>query len=394
MVTWVAKRCFEVRNLEIRLALTNLFRPGAMTSSIIISLGLGLTVLITIALIQANLTRQINNRLPAMAPAFFFIDIQKNQVADFDYTIKSFRGIGEFKRTATLRGRIVRINGISVESANIKPGVQWAVRGDRVLTYATVPAKGTRIVRGKWWPEHYNGPTLISLDADIAKGFGVDIGDSLTINILGREVKATISSLRKINWQSLRFDFAIIFSPGTLDLAPQSHIAALQAPKKLENSIEQSIGQRFNNITIIRVREALEGAVRMLDGIGAAIRSTAIITIIGGSLVLTGAVAAGMRRRIYDSAIFKVLGATRTKILRILLIEYGLLAAVTAVIASVIATLAAWGIVVFMMNMNWIFIPSIIVETTLGCLITIILVGLAGTWHTLGQKPAPLLRNE
>jgi len=365
-----------------------------MTSSIIISLGLGLTVLITIALIQANLTSQINNRLPAMAPAFFFIDIQKKQVDDFDYTIKSFRGIGEFRRTATLRGRIVRINGVPVEKVNIKPSVQWAVRGDRVITYTTAPAKGTRIVRGKWWPENYNGPPLISLDANIAEGFGVDIGDSLTLNILGRDMKATISSLRKIDWQSLRFDFAIIFSPGILELAPQSHIAAVQAPIKLENSIEQSVGQRFNNITIIRVREALKAAATMLDGIGVAIRSTSIITIIGGSLVLTGAVAAGMRRRIYDSVIFKVLGATRTKILRILLIEYSLLAAVTAVIASIIATLTAWGIVVFMMNMSWVFIPSIIVKTTLGCLITIIFIGLAGTWHALGKKPALLLRNE
>ncbi len=394
LFVYLAKKYNHIQNIEFRLALSNLFRPGANTSSVIISLGLGLTVLITIALIEGNLSRQINERLPVMAPAFFFIDIQPNQTTSFDQTIKSIPGTGEFKRTATLRGRIVQINRVPVEKVNIDAGLQWAIRGDRALTYATRPPKGTHIVEGKWWPENYNGPPLISLDANIAKGFGVSLGDSITLNILGRNVEAKISSLRKIDWKSLRFDFAIIFAPGTLDSAPQSHIAALQAPKKLEAKIEQAIGERFNNISIIRVREALQAAATMLDGIGTAIRSTAAITIFSGSLVLAGAVAASRRRRIYESVIYKVLGATRHTILKSFLIEYGLLGIVTSFISTFIATIAAWSIIVFLMDMTWFFIPITVLSTIFVCLVITIFIGFAGTWHALGQKAAPLLRNK
>jgi len=329
-----------------------------------------------------------------MAPAFFFIDIQPNQTTSFDQTIKDIPGIGQFKRMATLRGRIVEINRVPVEKVNIDASVQWAVRGDRALTYAAKPAKGTHIVEGKWWPENYNGPPLISLDANIARGFGVSLGDSLTLNILGRNVEAKISSLRKIEWRSLRFDFAIVFAPGTLESAPQSHIAALQAPKELEETIEQAIGERFNNISIIRVREALQSAAIMLDGIGTAIRSTAVITIFGGSLVLAGAIAAGRRRRIYESVIFKVLGATRYTILKSFIIEYGLLGIATSLISAFIATISAWSIIVLIMDMTWFFIPITVLTTILTCLIITISIGFAGTWHALGQKAAPLLRNK
>jgi putative ABC transport system permease protein len=211
---------------------------------------------------------------------------------------------------------------------------------------------------------------------------------------LGRNVEATISSLRKIDWRSLRFDFAIIFAPGTLESAPQSHIASLQAPKELEDKIEKKIGDRFNNISIIRVREALQAAAAMLDGIGTAIRSTAAITIFGGSLVLAGAILAGRRQRTYEAVIFKVLGATRYTILRAYMIEYSLLGLATSIIAALIGTISAWGIIVLVMDMSWFFIPITVLTTIFSCLIITIFIGFAGTWHALGQKAAPLLRNE
>ena len=394
LLTYYAKKITGVKNIELRLALSNLYRPGAMTSSIVLSLGLGFAVLISIALIEGNLSRQVKERLPVMAPAFFFIDIQPGQTTRFDQTVTGVPGTGDYKRVASLRGRIVKIAGVPVEQVNISPGVEWAVRGDRALTYAATPAEGTEIVAGKWWPKNYSGPPLISIDANLARGFGIGLGDNLTLNILGREIKAKITSLRKIDWRSIRFDFAIIFAPGTLEAAPHSHIAAIQAPKELEDRIEKEVGDRFNNISIIRVREALQAAATMLDGIGAAVRSTAAVTILGGTLVLAGAVAAGRRRRIYDAVVFKVLGATRRTILKAFLLEYGLLSVATSIISAVIGTLTAWAIVVFLMDMNWVFIPATVWTTIAICLIVTLIIGFAGTWWALGQKAAPLLRNE
>lgn len=394
LLTWWTRRIDNIRHTELRLALANIHRPGAATASVVSSLGLGLSVLVAIALIEGNLSRQVNERLPVSAPAFFFIDIQPDQVAAFDRTVTGFNGAGDYKRVASLRGRIVKIAGVPVEEVDVVPGSAWAIRGDRALTYAAKPAEGTEIKAGKWWPENYQGPPQISLDANLARGFGVDLGDSLTLNILGREIEAKITSLRAIDWRSLRFDFAIIFAPGTLEAAPHSHIAALQAPRELEDPVEKAVTERFNNISVIRVREALQSAADILDGIGMAVRATASVTILGGALVLAGAIAAGRRRRVYDAVVFKTLGATRMRLLRAFLIEYGLLGLSTAVISGAIGTFTAWAVVVWLMDMQWKFIPQAVWLTLVVCLVVTLAVGFAGTWRALGQKAAPLLKNE
>ena len=379
---------------ELRLAVANLYRPGASTNSVVLSLGLGLAVLVAISLIESNLSRQVDERLPEMAPAFFFIDIQTHQVVAFDKILAGFDGTGAYRRVASLRGQIVKIAGQPVDQVTIASGSQWAVRGDRALTFAVAPSEGTRIVSGDWWPADYSGPPRISLDAQIARDFGVGVGDTLTLNILGREIEAEIGSLRAIDWRSIRMDFAIIFAPGTLENAPHSYIAALQAPEPMEDRIEDAVASQFNNISIIRVREALQSASNILAGIGVAVRATAAVTITGGILVLAGAVAAGRRRRVYDAVVFKVLGATRATVLRAFLLEYGLLGVATGVIAALIGSLTAWAVVVLLMDMAWYLDAVAVGGTILVCLVATLAIGFAGTWHALGQKAAPLLRNE
>jgi len=389
-----AKRIHTSKWTELRLAVANLHRPGASTNSVVLSLGLGLSVLVAITLIESNLSRQVNDRLPTMAPAFFFIDIQPHQVASFDKTLGSFEGTGEYRRVASLRGRIVKIAGKPVDQVSIAPGSQWAVRGDRALTYAAMPSEGTQIVAGDWWPADYSGPPRISLDSNIARDFGVGVGDTLTLNILGREIQAEIGSLRNIDWRSIRFDFAIIFAPGTLENAPHSHIAAIQAPERLEDGIEDAVAAKFNNISIIRVREALQSASDILAGIGTAVRATSSVTILGGILVLAGAIAAGRRRRVYDAVVFKVLGATRATVLKAFLLEYGLLGVATGVIAALIGSITAWAVVTLLMDMQWGYDPLAVLLTIFLCLAVTLAIGFAGTWRALGQKAAPLLRNE
>jgi len=390
----LAARLPRPRGAEWRLAVTNLHRPGASTPSTVVSLGLGLAVLIAIVLIQANLNRQINERLPNAAPSLFFLDIQPNQVAAFDQTVTGFPDTSDFRRVPSLRGRIVKIAGVPVEEVDIAPDARWAVRGDRALTYAATASEESDIVAGKWWPENYAGPPLISLDADLARGFGVDVGDTLTFNILGREITAEIASLREIDWRSLRFDFAVIFAPGALEGAPHTHIAAVHAPASEEAAIEKAVSDGFSNVSAIRVREALEAVSQILAGIGTAVRSTASVTLLAGALVLSGAVAAARRRRIYDAVVFKVLGATRGRVLKAFLLEYGLLGLCTGLIATVIGAITAWAVMVFLMESDWTFFPGGVAMTVLACLAVTLAIGFAGTWRALGQKAAPHLRNE
>ncbi len=377
-----------------RLAQANLHRPGSSTPNIIVALGLGLSVLVAIALIEGNMRRQIEEQLPEKAPAFFFIDIQADQGAAFDAAVTAIPGTSGYMRVPTLRGRIVRIAGTPVENANIGHGSRWATHGDRALTYAAQPRDGTKVVAGEWWPADYAGPPIISLDSALAKGFGIGIGDTLTLNILGREVTAKVASLREIDWRSLRFDFAIIFAPGTLEAAPHTSIAAIEAPRDQEEAVERAATDAFPNISAIRVRDALQAAARILEGIGAAVTGTAALTLLAGAIVLAGIIASEHHRRVYDAVVYKVLGASRRRIVGIYLLEYGALGLITAAAAAAIGTLTAWAVIRFMMGAEWSFLAGVVAVTTGLSLAVILTMGLIGTWRALGHKAAPLLRNE
>lgn len=390
----LARKAPHTKNSALRLAIAALHRPGTTAPSVILSLGLGLSVLVCVSLIDRNLRGQISEEIPKEAPAFFFIDIQNNQVAGFDRTLQSISGTKNYKRVPSLRARIVEIKGIDVEKVVIAPDSQWAIRGDRALTYASTPSEGSQIIKGQWWDADYSGKPLISLDAGLAHGFGVDLGDTLTLNVLGRNIKAEITSLRKINWKSMRFDFAIIMSPGLLEHAPHSHIGAIQADEAAQITIEKAVAQSFPNISIIRVKEALESVRILMDGISSAIAAAASLTVLAGALVLSGAMASGRERRTYEAIIFKVLGATRLRMVFAYLIEYGLLGALTGVISALIGTLASWGVVTYLMKMNWSFYPSTILITLLISLILTLGFGFLSTWRALGQKAANHLRNE
>lgn len=383
----------RVRDPRLRLALANLGRPGSPTPSVVLSLGFGVTVLVAVALIEANLGRQIEDRIPEAAPTFFFIDIQPQQVEGFREVLAAVEGAEAQEMMPHLRARIVAIDGVPVDQRTIAPEAQWAVRNERGLTYSPEPPEGSRIVAGSWWPTDYDGPPAISFDSGLARGFGVGVGDTLTFNVLGREVEAEIRSLREIEWGDLQMQFAVIFAPGTLEAAPQTFIATARADAGAEAPLVRAVTDRFPNISAIRVKDALDAANRILEQIGTAIRATGGISLAAGALVLAGAVAAGQRRRIYDSVVLKVLGARRADVLQAYLVEFALLGTITAAVGAVIGTIVAFVVVTEVMELDWVFLPGALASTTLACVAITVVFGFVGIWRALGQKAAPLLRN-
>jgi putative ABC transport system permease protein len=380
------------RNPALRLAIANLHRPGAPTAPAVLSLGIGLTVLVAVALVDGNLTSEVDS-LPAEAPAFFFVDIQPDELAGFEEAVRSTPE-ARFEQVPMLRGRITRLNGVPVDQAPIASEAQWALRSDRGLTYAADLPPGSQLTAGAWWPADYDGPPLVSFDAELARGMGLKVGDTLTVNLLGREITATIASLRSIDWRRLGINFTLVFAPGPLEGAPQTRLAAVWMPQTQEDTLVRIVTDRFPNISAIHVREALATVERILDMINDAIRLTSLITLVAGILVLGGAIAAGHHRRVYDAVVMKVLGATRGVVATAFLIEHGLLGLLTALLACVLGTLAAYLLVTRLMKIDWVFLPAPLVWTlALATLLTLVL-GFAGTWRALGAKAAPYLRNE
>jgi putative ABC transport system permease protein len=389
-----AARVKGVRRPALRLALAGLHRPGAPTASVVLSLGLGLSMLVTVATIEGNLSRQIAVELTADAPAFFFVDIQPDQIEPFEDIVAAVPGVDRSEAVPMLRGRITAIDGTPAAQATILPEARWVLRGDRGITWAEAAPAHNPIVTGAWWPANYRGEMLVSIDHRVATGLGVGVGDTVTVNVLGREFTAAIANTRLINWQRLAINFVMIFSPGVLESAPRMHIAVVHADETAEDNLERQVTDRFANVTSIRVRAALETVGDLVRNVGTAVRLTALITLVAGTLVLAGAIAAGHRRRIYDSVVLKVLGATRGDIVAAYVLEYGLLGLVTAIIAALVGTVTGWAVVTWLLRISWSFEPMAVAITTVLATAITIVAGLIETWRALGQKAAPWLRNE
>jgi putative ABC transport system permease protein len=382
----------SIRVPLLNFALANLHRPGSPAGIILLSFGIGLTVFVTLMQIEGNLNAQISERLPAQAPSYFFVDIQPQQVAEFDKIVAEMPGVMSHQRMPSLRARIVAIKGVEVNEDNVAPEARWAVRSDRGLTYSAAIPEGSKIVAGTWWAPDYQGPPLISFDARVAQGMGIGVGDTLTFDVLGRRITATIANLREINYQTLGLNFAIIFAPGTLEAAPQTHLATVNATPEADNQLREAVLSRFGNITAINVKDALATAAEAFGRIADAARALASLALIAGVLVLAGAIAAGRRARIYDAVVLKVLGATRRNLLGAYIVEYAAIGFSASVIAGALGTLAGWLIVTKIMRADWVFLPGTLAGTAVVCTLAVMAFGFVGTWRALGQKASPILR--
>ncbi len=382
------------KNAIRRMAIANLHRPGAATGTVVLSLGLGLTLFASLALIEGNLGKQLREQVPEDAPAFFMLDIQPYQIDEFTEIANSVEGMRELVVTPNLRGRVTKLNDVLAKDAEVSQEVRWILRGDRGLTYQDDLGEGSTIVEGEWWPEGYDGEPEISLGKEAADGLGLTIGDTMTISVLGREITATIRSIREINWGSFGFNFVIIFDPHTLKAAPHTMMATIRASGEAENELNKKITAKFQNITAIRMKEVLSSVNNMVDQIGTAVRATAIVAIAAGILVLAGAIAAGFRQRVYESVILKVVGAVRGQILRGYLLEYALIGAVTAAIALGLGSIVGWLVVEKMMEMEFTFLPVPMIFTVGTSLFITVLFGLSSSFKALSIKPNEVLRNE
>jgi len=394
-VQLIARRWPAVRSTPLRLAIGNIHRPGALTPSVVLSLGLGLALLVTLALIDTNLRRELSGNLPDRAPNFFFVDIQSSEIDGFDRVVSALAPDGKIIKVPMLRGRITGLNGQEVNAENVPSEARWVLRGDRGITYARNLPENSRLAAGEWWAPDYEGEPLVSFSAEEAGEIGLEVGDTITVSVLGRQITARIANLRDVEWESLSINFVMVFSPNTFAGAPHSWMATLTDPgadAALEGEILRGVTQAYPTITSVRVKDALELANQLVGQIGIAIRAAALVALIASVLVLAGALAAGNRSRIHDAVVLKTLGATRATLIRAYVYEYGLLGLATAIFALVFGGVASWFVVSRIMTLPSEFMPDIAFATLVGALFLTVGIGLAGTWRVLGQKAAPVLR--
>jgi putative ABC transport system permease protein len=391
-----ARRLPRPRMTMLRLAIANIHRPGALTPSVVLSLGLGLTVLVTIGQIDRNLQRQFMAQLPAKAPSFFFVDIPTADADRFDAFLHAQVPGGKIERVPMLRGRIVEARGLKVEELKPSPDAAWVLQSDRGLTYTGDMPSGSKVIEGDWWGPNYSGPPLVSFEKKLADGLGLKLGDSVTVNVLGRNVSAKIANMRTVDWQNLGINFVLVFSPDAFRGAPHTHIATLTEPNSSPESdarIIKAVADAFPSVTSVRVREALQTVGAVVTNLVLAIRASSAITLVAAMLVLGGALAAGHRHRVYDAVILKTLGATRGRLIGAYALEYLMIGLATAVFGLLAGTVAAWLIVTKLMTLTFVWDGASAAAVVAGALAVTIVLGLVGTLIALNQKPAPVLRN-
>ena len=392
----LARRSPRVRSTALRLAIGNIHRPGALTPSVVLSLGLGLTLLVTLALIDGNLRNQISGNLAQQAPNFFFVDIPSTEIDAFSELVTEQSPNGTLNKVPMLRGRIMALNDVDVRKMEMPPEGAWVLRGDRGITYSeTIPANAT-LTEGEWWPADYAGEPLVSFAAEEAGEIGLEIGDTVTVNVLGRNITARISNLRQVEWESMGINFVMVFSPNTFAGAPHSWLATLSdeaAGADEDAQLLNAVTRAFPAVTSVRVKDALDIVNGLVAQLATAIRAAAAVALIASVLVLSGALAAGNRARIHDAVVLKTLGATRRMLISAFSLEYLIIGFATAVFALFAGGVAAWYVITQVMSLSSTFLPEVAISTIVIALVLTVGFGLAGTWRVLGHKAAPVLRN-
>ena len=394
----LARRAPRPRSALLRLVLANIHRPGALTPTVVLSLGLGLALLVTLTQIDGNLRRQFVAALPEKAPSFFFVDIQDADAARFDAFVKARAPDATYERVPMLRGRIAGARGLRAEDLKAPPNAAWVLQSDRGISYTDEVPAGSRVIAGTWWGPGYQGPPLVSIENRIAEGLGLGIGDEIVVNVLGRNIKAQIGNLRVVDWQSLGINFVLVFSPNAFRGAPHTHIATLAYPgggasTQEEVNLVKAVAEAFPTVTAVRVREALDSVAKVVLDLTLAIRGASSVTLICAVLVLAGALATGHRHRVYDAVVLKMLGATRLRLVAAYALEYLLLGLATGVIGVAAGSVSAWMVMTEVMNLKFIWLPGPAALAALAALALTIVFGLIGTFTALGQKPARVLRH-
>ncbi|MGH6888774.1 MAG: ABC transporter permease [Rhizomicrobium sp.] len=376
-----------------RLALANLCRPGSSIEAVIVALGLGLSLLAAVTILDRTISAEVTASLPRTAPTFYFVDIQPADAGAFDRTIARFTSARDYRRTPMIRGRIVALNGVPAAQAKVARDARWALDGDRGITYAAKEPEDTQLAAGRWWRADYRGPPLVSFDADLARGMGLKIGDAVTLNVLGRDIRCHIASLRDVDFSTGKQNFVLILSPGIIDKAPHSFLATVRVAPRDEEAMYRAVTDRFPSVTTVRVKDVIAELDTLLEKLALGVRVACLVTIVAGLLVLAGAISAGLRARLYDSTIMKVIGATRLQILRVYALEYLLTGAVAGAFAlgagAAAATLVARRVFNLPPVIDWRTVALIVGGGILLALAT----GLVIAWTALAARPATQLRS-
>ena len=383
-----------VLQVGIRLGLASLGRRTGPATRLLLGFGAGLTVLATIALVEGDLRASLLDQLPRNAPSFYFIDLQPDEMDRFAALLKAQPSVGAVRSLPSLRTRVVAVNGVAAEDVKASAGTAWALRGDHGLTIAGAEPPETHIVAGAWWKPEYDGPPLISLDAGLAEGWGIGVGQVLRLNVLGRDIDFRVASLRDVAWRSLQLNFAFVASPGLLSAAPHTEVATVSTHGVPADDAQvlAAVTDALPNVTGIRVADILEQIGSLVGRLAWALAAIGLVALASGGLVLAATLAAAQQQRVSEAAVLRVLGATGAQLRAAWLVEFAVLGLLAGLCAGGIGALLSWMLMRLVLHAPWAFLWGTLGSVAGAAVLLMLVAGFIATRRSLAASPAVLLR--
>lgn len=385
-----------------RQGLANLYRPQNQTTVLMLALGLGTFLIMTLVLVQRTVLEQIQVAGGENRPNIVLFDVQSDQVDDVARMVED-EGLPVLQRVPIVPMRLQSVQGQTIEAirADSTQRLTWAHRRDYRSTYRDHLSETETILEGEFVPRvegnpmETGTPVPISIEEEIANELRVGIGDTLTFDVQGVPLKARVASLRQVEWQRIQTNFFVVFPEGVLEQAPQTHVVLSRtASDSTSAALQSRVVQAFPNVSAIDLSLVLSTFDALFSRLAYVIRFMALFSIGTGLIVLIGAVVVSRYQRIEESVLLKTLGASRKQVIQIMTIEYLFLGVFAAVTGLVLALAGSWALSYYVFEGPFVVAPWALLAalgTVTGLTIGIGLLNSRGIYN---RPPLEVLRAE
>ena len=394
LLIFFLRRFHKFSNNGYRIAYRNIVAKKSLAPIMTISLGIGLTLLLTLSFVANNLKKEISDSIPSMAPDLFFVSIDRDIKSDLESFIKNMDPNVALEFSPMASASFISLNGTPIEeivSENNRSA--WVVRGDRRISWAEKPKPDNPIIEGEWWEPGNEDEMFISMDSRAAYDLGMKINDKITLNILGRDVTGTLKNFREVDYRDISVNFAIIINKAFAKKLPYEYIGTLKSDLS-SNDILALVVERFPNVSAIKVDRILSQISGVLNKIFIAVTGISLIVIVIGLIVIVSAVMVQTTFRRYNNLIYKILGVDFPTILKAMTIEFAVIYFTLIFFALSVAVLGSYLVVENTLQLTWKFDLGLTLWILLTTATVSFVLILMANKSIFSPKVYPLIRNE
>ena len=394
VIIYFLKKFKFTSNISLKVSIKNITQTKSITPITIMSLGLGVTLLLTLALVGTNFQREIAKSIPDIAPDYFFVGIQKGEKEIFEKNILNMDENAKIEVVPMVSSGIIKINGIN-PNTYIKPDNDsfWVIESDRRSSWADEVPEDNPLTKGKWWDLNKPDQLQISLDAEVAKNLNIKLGDVFTLNIYGREIEGEIVNFRAVDYRDLSINFAMLFNPQFANNIPHEYLATAKF-ETIEKFDETSMLEVLPSLSMIKIADYLNKVTDVLNKVFIAVTLISAVTIIIGLIVISSAIMVQGKVKEYQNLVFKILGFSKKEVILSSLIEFIIIFKSVIFIAIFFAVIASKFIMENIFELVWAFDFKVLFNLGLSIgLVTLALIMITNLKY-LSPKVYPLIRNQ